>query len=165
MVKIKSDEAGWMMALTWLSAIEETARDFHGTRPKMFCKRVYDHAVEHYLRMLGEEYGFQIKKVDTIQSAVEQYIQMGVAGGLFSDKSQFELNAVNPYRLDMTVHQCVYLKSCQNLIDIGFNVRDLSCARIGCFRAAVKVLANIDCDYAVKSFNINGDCQGTIERV
>jgi len=63
------------------------------------------------------------------------------------------------------VHQCVYLKSCQNLIDIVFNVLDLSCARIGCFRAAVKVLANIDCDYVVKSFNINGDCQGTIERV
>lgn len=165
MVKIKSEEAGWMVALSWLSALEETARDFHGTRPKMFCERVYDHSVQHYLRMLGDEYGFQVEKADTIKSAVEHYVQTGVASGLFHDESEFELTEVNPYRLDITVHRCEYLKSCQSLIDEGFTVSDLTCARIGCFRAAVKVLANLDCDYAVRSFNIDGDCQGTIERI
>ena len=31
-------------------------------------------------------------------------------------------------------------------------------------RAAVKALANIDCEYQVTSFNIDGDCKGYIER-
>ena len=77
----------------------------------------------------------------------------------------FELVDVNPSHLDITVHDCVYLKSCQTLIDEGFSIRDLTCARIGCFRAAVKALANIDCDYQVTSFNIDGDCKGYIERI
>jgi hypothetical protein len=67
--------------------------------------------------------------------------------------------------MEITVHDCVYLKSCQALIEQGFSIRDLTCARIGCFRAAVKALANIDCDYQVTSFNIDGDCKGNIEKV
>ena len=88
-------------------------------------------------------------------------------GGLeiFPDPSHFELNEVNPFHLDITVHDCKYLKSCQALIDQGFAVRDLTCARMGCFRAAVKAIANINCDYQVQSFNIDGDCQGYIERL
>ncbi|HDQ46181.1 MAG TPA: hypothetical protein ENN17_11920 [bacterium] len=165
MGKINKEESGWMVALSWLSALEEAARDFHGTRPKVFCQRAYDHSVQHYLKMLGDEYGLQVEKADTIRSAVEHYIQIGVIGGLFQDESEFELVSVNPHRLDITIHHCEYLKSCQCLIDEGFAIRDLTCARIGCFRAAVKVLANLDCDYEVRSFNINGDCQGTIERI
>lgn len=165
MVQIKKEEGGWLVALSWLNAIEETARDFHGTRPKVFCMRVYNHSVQHYLRMLGDEYGVTAKKADSIRDAVEEYIRLGVLTGLFPDESEFELVEVNPYRLDVTVHQCEYLKTCQALIDEGFGVRDLTCARIGCFRAAVNVLANIDSDYEVRSFNINGDCCGTIERV
>jgi hypothetical protein len=57
------------------------------------------------------------------------------------------------------------LKNCQTLIDQGFTVRDLTCARIGCFRAAVRALANINCHYQVISFNIDGDCKGYIERL
>jgi len=95
---------------------------------------------------------------------VENYIQIGVAGGLFQDANFFELTEVNPFHLGITVHDCVYLKSCQALIEEGFSVRDLTCARIGCFRAAVKALANIDCEYQVTSFNVDGDCKGYIER-
>lgn len=165
MVKIDKSQAGWMAALTWLTAMEETARDFHGTRPKIFLERVYEHSVEHYLRIAGEEYGIRIEKVDSFRGAVEQYIQIGVATGLFSDASEFELEEVNPFRLNVTVHNCEYLRSCQSLIDDGFAIRDLTCARIGCFKAAVKSLANIDCNYQVRSFNIDRVCQGYIERV
>jgi hypothetical protein len=165
MDKIDREEAGWLVALSWLSALEETARDFHGTRPRVFSERAYEHSVQHYLHLIGDEYGMQIKKSDSILSAVENYIQIGIAGGLFRDASNFELVEINPFQLSITVHDCVYLKSCQALIEQGFSVRDLTCARIGCFRAAVKTLADIDCDYQVTSFNIDGDCKGYIERI
>ena len=159
------EEAGWLVALAWLSALEETARDFHGTRPRVFSERAYEHSVTYYLHLLGDEYGMQIKKAETLRAAVENYIQIGLAGGLFRDASNFELVEVNPFHLEITVHDCVYLKSCQALIEEGFAIRDLTCARIGCFRAAVKALASLDCDYQVTSFNIEGDCKGYIERV
>lgn len=165
MDKIDREEAGWLVALSWLSALEETARDFHGTRPRVFCERAYEHSVQYYLRHLGDEYGLQIKKSDSIRAAVENYIQIGIAGGLFRDASSFELAEANPFHLELTVHDCIYLKSCQALIDQGFSIRDLTCARIGCFRAAVNALAKIDCDYQVTAFNLDGDCKGYIERV
>ena len=164
-IKIDKSEAGWVVSLSWLSALEEAARDFHGTRPKLFCERAYEHAVQHFLRQLGDEFGIQTDKADSIHSAVDQYIQLGVIGRLFQDASDFELVEVNPYRLEITVHNCRYLKSCQALIDEGFMVKDLTCARLGCFRAAVKSLAKIDCDYQLRSFDIEGDCQGYIERL
>lgn len=165
MVKVDKQNSGWMIALSWLSALEETARDFHGTRPKVFCERAYDHSVQYYLRILGDEYGLQIENSESIRDAVEQYIQIGVRSGLFHNESEFELENPNPHRLDVTVHNCEYQQNCQALIDDGFSIRDLTCARIGCFRAAVKILANVDSNYEVRSYNINGDCQGTIERV
>ena len=48
---------------------------------------------------------------------------------------------------------------------LGASIRELTCARIGCFRAAVKAMAGLDCDYQVTSFNIDGDCKGHLERV
>ena len=165
MDKIDREEAGWLVALSWLNALEETARDFHGTRPRIFSERAYEHSVQYYLHLLGDEYGMQIPKSGSIREAVENYIQIGIAGGLFRDASNFEIAEVNPFHLEITVHDCTYLKSCQALFEEGFSVRDLTCARIGCFRAAVKSLASIDCDYQVTSFNIEGDCKGYIERV
>jgi hypothetical protein len=165
MDKIDREEAGWLVALSWLSALEETARDFHGTRPRVFSERAYEHSVQYYLHLLGDEYGMQIKKSGSVLSAVENYIQIGIEGGLFRDASNFELVEINPFHLSIIVHDCVYLKSCQALIEEGFSVRDLTCARIGCFRAAVKALAKFDCDYQVTSFNVDGDCKGYIERV
>ncbi len=165
MIRIDKDEAGWVVSLSWLSALEEAARDFHGSRPKQFCERAYEHAVQHFLRQLGDEFGLQTEKVDSIRAAVEQYIQLGVVSRLFQDASDFELAQTNPFRLEITSHNCRYLKSCQALIDEGFTVQDLTCARLGCFRAAVKSLANIDCEYQLRSFDIEGDCQGYIERL
>lgn len=165
MEKIEKDAAGWAIGLTWLSALEEVARDFHGTRPKVFCERAYEHAVQHYLRILDQEYGIHFEKASTIREAVEKYIQIGVIGRLFQDSSDFELEDVNPFHLEIKIFNCRYLKSCQALIDSGFAIRDLTCARIGCFRAAVKVLASIDSSYAVTTFNVENSCTGYIERI
>ena len=165
MVPIDKEEAGWFVAISWLSALEETARDFHGTRPRVFCERAYEHSVQHFIHRIGDEYGIQVEKADSIRKAVQNYIQIGVAANVFRDASDFDLMEVTPFHLEITVHDCKYLKSCQALIDQGFSIRDLTCARIGCFRAAVKALANIDCDYQVQAFNVDGDCQGYIERL
>lgn len=162
---INQEEAGWLVALAWLSGLEETGRDFHGTRPKVFIERAYEHAVHCYLRLLGDLYGMQINKSDSLRSAVENYIQIGIAGSLFRNSNHIELRDVNPGHLEISVHNCIYLKVCQTLIEEGFSIRDLTCARIGCFRAAVKALADIECDYRVTSFDIDGECKGYIERV
>jgi hypothetical protein len=162
--KIDYGEAGWVIGLVWLSALEEVARDFHGTRPKVFCQQAYEHAVQHYLHILGSEYGIHIAKADSIKEAVENYIEVGVIGRLFKDASDFELKEINPYHLEINVFNCKYLKSCQALLESGFSIRDLTCARIGCFRAAVQSLASIECDYAVTSLNIDDHCGGYIER-
>ena len=165
MTKINKEESGWIIALSWLSALEETARDFHGTRPHVFAKRAYEHSVQHFIHRLGNEYGIRVAKADSIRQAVNNYIQLGIDAGLFRDASDFDLEEITPFRLSITVHNCKYKKSCSSLIEQGFSIRDLTCARIGCFRAAVKVFANIDCDYKVQDFDIDGVCKGYIERV
>ena len=164
MIDIDKEKAGWILALSWLTALEETARDFHGTRPRAFCERAYEHAVENYLRRLEDEFGFTTKKTSSIKSALDNYIQIGVRGNLFKDVSQFELKEVNPNRVEIVVHVCPYLQSCKELINQGCSLKDLTCARIGAFRGAVKYLANIDCNYEVTALGIDDICRGVIER-
>ncbi len=164
MQKINKEEAGWVVALSWLSALEETARDFHGTRPRMFCERAYEHSVQHFLHRLGDEYGIRVGKATSIIDAISKYIEVGVAARVFRDASDFELVEANPFKVDITIHECKYLKSCRTLIEQGMGLRDLTCARIGCFRAAVRALSNLDADYQVTSFDMEGDCKGYIER-
>lgn len=164
MKEIKKEDAGWVLALTWLSALEETARDFHGARPKAFCERAYDHATEQYMKALDNQYGITPKRVGSIKESVEEYIRLGVMGGLFQESSQIELQEVNPNRLQVTVHQCPYLASCISLMQDGLSRKDLTCARLGCFRSAVQQLANIECEYEVTEFNSDTGCKGYIER-
>jgi hypothetical protein len=157
-------EGGWLIALTWLSALEETARDFHGTRPRTFCERAYEHAVHHFLGQMELEYGIAARKTESIREAVEEYIRVGVQGKAFTDASQFELEEINPDHLSLTVHRCIYQKSCEALLEGGISLRDLTCARLGCFRAAVRDLADIDCTYEVTALALGDTCQGTMER-
>ena len=164
MRELKREEGGWVLALSWLSALEEVARDFHGTRPRAFCERAYEHATENYLRILENEYGIKAQSVDSIKKAVEEYIRVGVKGRLFTDASQFELTETNPNRLELVVHKCPYLKSCEALLKEGIRLKDLTCARIGAFRAAALHLADIDCTYEVTAFAIEETCRGSIER-
>jgi len=164
MRELNKEESGWVVALTWLSALEETARDFHGTRPRAFLQRAYEHAVQNFLSQLELDYGIHAARGDSIRRAVQEYIRVGVKGGAFGDASQFELQEVNPDRLEITVHNCIYLKSCEALLEEGISLKDLTCARIGCFRAAVQHLADIDCGYEVTAFALEDTCRGAIER-
>jgi hypothetical protein len=163
MHEIRREDSGWVIALAWVSALEETARDFHGTRPQAFCERAYEHTTRNFLSRLELDYGLRAERCESIKGAVAEYIRVGVLGGAFGDSSQFELNEVNPDRLEISVHNCLYLKSCQALRAEGISVRNLTCARIGCFRAAVKQLAGIDCDYEVTAFDLEDTCRGAVE--
>ncbi len=110
------------------------------------------------------EFGIMANPVDSIKKAVEEYIRVGVKSRLFTDASQFELTETNPNRLELVVHKCPYLKSCEALLKEGISLSDLTCARIGAFRASVLHLADIDCNYEVTAFAVDETCRGTIER-
>ncbi len=163
MDNIQKEDSGWIVALVWLKALEETARDFQGRRPRSFCERAYEHATTNYIKTLENEFGVPAKKTSTIKEAVEEYIRIGVIGGLFQDSSQFELHDINPNRLELTIHLCPYRKICEALLQDGISLKDLTCARIGCFRAAVKMLAERDCTYEITAFDPQKICRGYIE--
>ncbi|MBN2357306.1 hypothetical protein JXO59_14415 [candidate division KSB1 bacterium] len=163
MNKLNKYDSGWILAETWLSALEEAARDFHGSRPRSFCERAYRHATENYLRILENDYAITAKRMHSIRDAIEEYIRVGVLGGLFQDSSQFELREINPNRIEILVHQCPYRKTCERLMQEGSTLQDLTCARIGCFSAATHFLAGIDCNYEVTQIHETG-CKGFIER-
>ncbi len=156
------ESSGWVLARVWLDALEKGARDFFGTRPRMFAERGYEYASEAYLRILENDYGVKAAKASTIKAAVESYIDVGIRGGLFYDQSQFVLREVTVNRLEINILGCPYLNSCQDLLDGGILVSNLTCARIGCFKAAVKLLADIHCTYKVNAFNTENGCQGVI---
>ncbi len=162
--EITKEEAGWLLSRVWLDALEETARDFHGNWPKMFCARAYEHATDTWMKILANEYDLEIQPETTIIDAIESYVNLGVRAGLFTSHSDFKFDALTPNKTATTVFGCPYRKTCMDLIDSGFSVSDLTCPRIGCFRAAVKSVAGIDCDYEVTRFSADA-CEGFIERV
>lgn len=159
------EECGWALARVWLVALEESARDFFGNRPRLFSQRAYEHATEVWLRILESDYGLKAKKASSIKEAVENYIDIGIKGGLFEDNSQFELTEVTPSRLKITVFKCSYYNSCTDLMTEGIPVSNLTCARIGCFNSAAKILASIDCIYEIDSVSAEEGCLGVIEHL
>jgi hypothetical protein len=60
--------------------------------------------------------------------------------------------------------RCPYVQTCADLLDEGFSLGGLSCARLGCFNAAVKLLAGIDTTYEVLGVHLLEGCEGVIER-
>jgi len=163
MEPLNREEGGWDIARCWLAAMEEAARDFHGTLPKAFCERAYEHATVRWFQMLEDQYGITVPRVETIKEAVESHIEVGVRAGLFRDASQFELSQVNPQRLEIKILDCVYRSTCETLLETGFTIRDLTCARIGCFRASAELLTGIPCKYEVTGFRADCCCDGFIE--
>lgn len=156
-------ECGWEVMRVWLSALEETARDFHGTRPKEFCMRAYEHATEHWITILKSELGIETPESTTIRGAIENYIQSGVQAGLFGDLREFEIEDLPSGGVKIKVLRCPYQDSCRDLLDRGFSLKTLTCARLGCFRAAVRVLAGKDCVYELLEVKPGLDCEGIIE--
>ena len=163
MEPLNRENSGWDIARCWLAAIEETARDFHGTRPRSFCERGYEHATVRWFQILEEQYGISVPKATSVKEAIEHHIELGVRAGLFRDASQFEMKQVNPHRLEIRVLECPYRATCVNLLETGFTIRDLTCARIGAFRASAQILTGTACKYEVTGFRPDGLCDGYIE--
>ena len=164
MINPKQIESQKELTRVWVTALEETARDFF-PRPRDFCVRAYEHAANNWMDIMTKEYGLKISPTNSIKESVEAYISLGVTGGLFEDASQFVLKEVNPNRLEITVLKCNYLSCCEDILKEGYSIGDLTCARIGCFAGAVRILGNIDCMHQVTSFKPNKCCQGFIERI
>jgi len=163
MKTLDKNAGGWVVARVWLDALEETARDFHGIRPRVFIERAYKHATETLLRILEEEYGLRPRKAATMKEAVQHYIELCVKIGLFDDVSQFRVDELDPYRIEVEIAQCPYGESCRDLSGSAAPLRSLTCARIGCFRAAVEILTGIQCNYELTSGSPSGGCRGIIE--
>ena len=161
---IDARDAGWIVARCWLTAMERTARDFHGRRPHFFTYRAYEHSVEAWLRILESEYGVRPRPASTIKEAVESYIELGVATGVFDDPSQFELREVTPNRVEIGIARCPYVQACRDLLEEGASFGALTCARLGCFNAAVKFIAGIETTYEVLGVHLLQGCEGVIER-
>ena len=160
---IDACETGWVIARCWLTAMEQTARDFHGRRPHFFTYRAYEHSTHAWLRILENEYGIKPRPASTIREAVESYIDIGLETGLFQDASQFEMREVTPNRVEISIGRCPYVHSCKDLISEG-SLGGLTCARLGCFNAAVSVIAGIETTYEVLGVHLLEGCSGVIER-
>jgi len=163
MSEARKEEVGWILSRIWLDALEETARDFHGNWPKMFCSRAYEHATDTWMKVMANEYDLVARPESGIAAAIGSYVDLGVEAGLFKSHSDFKIEALSPNKTAVTVFECPYRKTCMDLVESGFSMSDLTCARIGCFRAAVKSIAGIDCDYEVTRFSAEA-CDGFVER-
>jgi hypothetical protein len=163
MKTLDKNTTGWVVARVWLDALEETARDFHGIRPRAFIERAYQHATETLLRILEQEYGLRARKASTIKEAIQNYIELCVKVGLFDDASQFRVDELDPYRVEVEVAACPYGASCRDLSSQAMPLQNLTCARIGCFKAAVEILTGIECNYEMTSTSPGTGCKGTIE--
>jgi len=164
MVDPKQIQSQRELTRVWVTALEETARDFFA-RPRKFCMMAYEHAANNWMNIMTGEYGFQLKPASSIKEALEAYIELGVKGGLFEDASQFLVKEVNPNRLEISVFKCNYLTCCEDILKEGYGISDLTCSRIGCFAGAIRILTDIDCEYRVTSFEPSKCCQGFIERI
>jgi hypothetical protein len=156
------EEAGWALARVWLDALEDTARDFFGNRPRIFARRAYEHAAEGLIRILEKDYGIKAEPADSIKAAIDSYIDLGVHGGIFADKSDFGVVSYTPSRVEVTVYKCPYFDSCAHLINEGVPVSNITCPRIGCFAAAANILAKIDSIYEVHQVKLDGGCSGAV---
>ncbi len=163
MKTLDKSTTGWVVARVWLDALEETARDFHGIRPRAFIERAYQHATETLLRILEEEYGLRPRKAATIKDAVQSYIELCVKVGFFDDASQFRVDELDPYRVEVEVAACPYGASCRDLSGQTMPLQNLTCARIGCFKAAVEILTGIQCNYEMTATSPGRSCKGIIE--
>jgi acetate kinase len=161
---IDPNETGWIIARCWLTAMEQTARDFHGRRPHFFTYRAYEHSTQSWLRILESEYGIKPREASTISEAVESYIEVGAMTGLFKDASQFEVREITPNRVEISTLTCPYVHVCKDLLDQGASLGALTCARLGCFNAAVKALTGIETTYEVLGVHLLEGCEGVIER-
>ncbi|MEQ8223673.1 MAG: hypothetical protein ABRQ37_15275 [Candidatus Eremiobacterota bacterium] len=148
----------------WVTAIEESARDFF-PHPGEFCRRVYENAASNLINIICNEYGYHMKPAGTIKEAIEAYIELAIKSGLFEDTRQFVLKEINPNKLEVSVFNCVYLPCCQDILDRGSVISELTCPRLGCFAGVAGITTDIACSHTLTGFNPGKCCEGFIERI
>ena len=148
----------------WVTAIEETARDFY-PHPREFCVRVYENAAYNLMTIASNEYGIKIKPAATIKDAMESYIELGLKTGLFEDASQFVLSEINPNRIELSIFKCIYLPCCEDILAKSSGISELTCPRIGCFVGGVGIMTNIACTYRLTAFDPTKCYQDYIKRI
>jgi hypothetical protein len=158
-------ETGWILSRIWLAALEETARDFHGNWPKVFCDRAYEHATSNWISVMENEYDFVFKREGSMIECLRSYIEVGLQAGLFKDAADFRIKETNPHKIEVTIYRDIYAESYRELFIKGQPIREMTNARMGCFRAAIKLLSDIDCDYEVIAIHTDGVVEGFIERL
>jgi hypothetical protein len=158
-------ETGWILARVWLGALEETARDFHGNWPKMFLDRAYEHATANWIALMEHEYDFVFPRGAGMMDTLRGYVEIGLKAGVFRDASDFRLKEVSPNKVEVTVYRDIYSQTYRELRIPGQSVREMTNARLGAFRSAVKLLAGIDCDYEITAIHPDGVVEGFIERL
>jgi hypothetical protein len=158
-------ETGWILSRIWLAALEETARDFHGNWPKVFCDRAYEHATTNWISVMENEYDFIFRRDTTMIESLRSYIDIGLQAGLFRDASDFRIKEANQFKIEVTIYRDIYSESYKELYIKEQPIREMTNARLGCFRAAIKLLSNINCDYEVTAIHSDGVVEGFIERL
>ncbi len=158
-------ETGWILARVWLRALEETARDFHGNWPKIFMDRAYEHATAEWISTMENEYDFTFHRGGTMIEALRSYIDIGLKAGLFRDASDFRVREISPNRLEVTIYRDIYADTYRDLTIKGQVIREMTNARLGCFRAAIRLLSGMECDYEITSIHSDGVVEGFIERL
>jgi len=158
--------------LLWL-VLETVAWRLLGEKGLEFVKEFYEEAAKTWLSIMEKDYGVVTKKAKTLKEAVENYIEVGVAGWLFRSKTDFILEEEDKKRLKIKVFRCPWSAHCIDMLKhppfVGptpFEAKSpkqlLTCPRIGCFRGAVKLLANIKCDYRLITSDPPKICEGEI---
>jgi len=105
--KIASMQSGWLVARAWLNPLNEASIKYLGNKKlRVFCSIVDECASKQWLGILEREFGIKPERADGLKKAVENYIQVGILGGLFESESQFELSEDGSGRLQIRVPSC-----------------------------------------------------------
>jgi len=157
------ENTGWIVSRSWMLALEEVAADFHDAKTKRFLTQAYEHAVEAWIGIWANEYDMPIPRAKTIREAIENYIEFGVKVGLFRDASQFEISELGPNHVQIEIHTASFYHA--KPTDAKKLLGVMSRSRIGCFAAAVKMLAGITCDWEITEIDAEQGCKGYVERI
>jgi hypothetical protein len=154
----------------WL-VLETVAYRLLGEDGMEFLKEYYFEAAKTWLNIMEKDYGIRAKKASTAKEAVKNYIDVGIAGWLFRGVSDFDLKEEHAKTLRIKVYRCPWTAHCIDMLEnpLLFGQRQrksgkdlLTCPRIGCFSAAVRLLAGKDCNYRLTIANPPKICEGEI---
>jgi hypothetical protein len=169
---VSREEWGAIQVRLLFLAAELAAYEALGEGAKRFLEAFYRRATKSWLCIMERGYGIRPKRAKTALEALENYIDVGIAGWLFRSRADFELEDLGD-RIRVKVHRCPFVDHCLDMLEnpplvgpSGFELKMakelLTCPRIGCFRAAVEELADMECRYELRNLDPPRLCEGDI---